>query len=125
MKLITLAELSSALAATRSRIAKIKLLSEYVRELEPDERTIGVAWLAGVLPGGRLGLGPAAVHALRDVTPAQESTLTLTDRGGAGVRERGGQRRIRVVGSYRFPVQLLHATDRPKPHPLRSKRSLA
>jgi DNA ligase 1 len=100
MKLNTLAEISSALAATRSRIAKIKLLSEYLRELEPEERTIGVAWLAGILPGGRLGLGPAAVHALRGVAPAQEPTLTLTDthqqlenlkdikgKGSAGLRQ--------------------------------------
>ncbi len=100
MKLIALAEVSSALAATRSRTAKIKLLSKYLRELEPDERVTGVAWLAGILPGGRLGLGPAAVHALRDIPPAQESTLTLTDanqqlenlkelkgKGSAGMRQ--------------------------------------
>ena len=30
-------------------------------------------------PGGRIGLGPAAVRALRGLQPAQESTLTLLD----------------------------------------------
>ena len=100
MQLITLADLSSALSATRSRITKVRLLSNYLRELAPEERTTGVTWLAGILPGGRLGLGPAAVHALRGVVPAQEPTLTLTSareqleslkdikgKGGAGMRQ--------------------------------------
>ena len=78
MKLITLAEVSEAIATVRSRIAKIKLLSACLRDLEPDERATGVNWLAGALPGGRLGLGPAAIHALRGITPALEATLTLT-----------------------------------------------
>ncbi|MEY4641292.1 MAG: hypothetical protein RLZZ227_1286 [Pseudomonadota bacterium] len=77
MKLLTLADLSSALATTRSRNAKVQLLSDCLRELAPDERAIGAAWLSGILPGERLGLGPAQVHALRGVVPAQQATLTL------------------------------------------------
>ncbi|MES2604217.1 MAG: ATP-dependent DNA ligase [Pseudomonadota bacterium] len=77
MKLITLTEVSSALAATRSRTAKVQLLSNFLRELAPDERTTGTAWLAGTLPDGPLGLGPTAVHALRDTAAAAEPTLTL------------------------------------------------
>ncbi|MES2626497.1 MAG: ATP-dependent DNA ligase [Pseudomonadota bacterium] len=78
MKLITLAEVSETLATVRSRIKKVGLLSACLREFDPDERATGVSWLSGVLPGGRLGLGPAAIHALRDIPPAAESTLTLT-----------------------------------------------
>jgi DNA ligase 1 len=78
MKLFALAEVSSALAATRSRTEKVRLLSEYLRQLDAGERVTGVAWLSGFLPGGRLGLGPAAVHALRSVSPAQDATLTLS-----------------------------------------------
>jgi DNA ligase-1 len=77
MKLTALADVSNALAATRSRTGKVALLRAYLSELGADERETGVAWLAGTLPGGRLGLGPSAVHALRDVPPASEPTLTI------------------------------------------------
>ncbi len=58
MMLHELAAVSAALAATRSRSEKTRLLAECLRALAPDERETGVAWLAGVLPGGKLSLGP-------------------------------------------------------------------
>jgi DNA ligase 1 len=79
MKLAALAEVSSAVGATRSRIAKVALLAACLRELAADERATAVAWLAGTLPGGRLGLGPATIHGLRDVAPASDATLTIAD----------------------------------------------
>ena len=79
MKVARLADVSTALAATRSRSAKIQLLADCLREFAPEERGIGVAWLSGTLPGGRLGLGPASIHALRGLAPAPESTLTLLE----------------------------------------------
>ncbi|HEU4620134.1 MAG TPA: ATP-dependent DNA ligase [Gammaproteobacteria bacterium] len=79
MKLGELARVSEAVAATSSRTEKIGLLAECLRALAPDERETGVAWLAGVLPEGRLGLGPAAVHALRGVPPAAAPTLGVRD----------------------------------------------
>ena len=79
MKLGELAEVSNALAATRSRTAKVALLVKCLHELDADERETAVAWLAGTLPGGRLGLGPATIHSLRDVPPAAEPTLTIRD----------------------------------------------
>jgi ATP-dependent DNA ligase I len=83
MKLVTLAETSDAVAATRSRLAKVELLVACLRALDADERETAVAWLAGTLPGGRLGLGPATVHDLRGVPPAADATLTI-----AAARER-------------------------------------
>jgi DNA ligase 1 len=77
MKLAKLAETSDAVAATRRRLAKIELLVACLRALDADERETAVAWLAGTLPGGRLGLGPATVHDLRGVPPAAEPTLTI------------------------------------------------
>src|SRR5882672_4959763 len=77
MRLHALAETSDALAATRSKLAKVELLARCLRELAPDERATAVAWLAGTLTSGRLGLGPASVHELRDVLPAIEPTLTI------------------------------------------------
>ncbi len=77
MNLAALAEASAALAATRSRTAKVALLAACLRELAPAERETGVAWLAGALPGGRLGLGPSAIYGLRDVPPANAASLTI------------------------------------------------
>jgi DNA ligase-1 len=77
MNLSTLTEVSAALAATRSRSEKVRLLSECLRALEPQERQIGVAWLTGVVPHGRLGLGPAAIHDLRGVDAAVTPSLTI------------------------------------------------
>ena len=77
MKLAVLAELSEALAATRSRGIKVRLLADCLRALAPDERETAVAWLAGVLPGGRLGLGSAAIQALRGAPPAAQASLEL------------------------------------------------
>ncbi|HEY0963712.1 MAG TPA: ATP-dependent DNA ligase [Pseudomonadales bacterium] len=79
MRIGRLAEVSTALAATRSRTAKVQLLAECLREFAPEERIAGTAWLSGNLPGGKLGLGPSAIHALRGLPPAAVSTLDLVD----------------------------------------------
>ena len=78
MKLAALAETSDAVAATRSRLAKVELLAACLRALDFDERETAVAWLAGTLPRGRLGLGPATVYDLRGVSPAADATLTIS-----------------------------------------------
>jgi DNA ligase-1 len=79
MTLAELARLSDTVAATRSRLEKTRLLAAAIGALEPAEREIGVAWLAGVLPRGRLGLGPASIRALRAIAPAAAPELTLVD----------------------------------------------
>jgi DNA ligase-1 len=76
MMLQELAAVSAAVAATRSRTEKTRLLVACLRALEPGERETAVAWLAGVLPGGKLSLGPATVHAAR-VAAATAPTLTV------------------------------------------------
>ena len=76
MMLHDLAAVSAALAATRSRTEKTRVLAELLRALAPDERETAVAWLAGVLPGGKLSLGPAAVYAAK-TPPALVPTLTI------------------------------------------------
>jgi DNA ligase-1 len=76
MMLAELADVSSALAAQPSRSEKRRLLADVLRKLATDEREVGVAWLAGVVPGGRLNLGPASVFAAKS-TPAAEPTLTV------------------------------------------------
>src|SRR5690606_18076348 len=77
MLLAELAQVSAALAATRGRRAKIDLLAGILSRLGPDERETGSAWLAGLLPGGKLRQGPAALPALRGLPAAAEPGLDL------------------------------------------------
>jgi DNA ligase-1 len=104
MILAELADLSSALAAQPSRGEKTRLLADSLRKLATDEREVGVAWLAGVVPGGRLNLGPASVLAVK-CTPAAEPTLTL----GAVARALDELRAIGGKGAARRREQALAA----------------
>src|SRR5690606_31272594 len=93
MRLRVLAETSEALAATRSRLEKVRLLADVLRKVKPAERRTAVAWLSGVHPGGRLGVGAAALHALRGVPAAAEPTLSIEDARAAldGLRAIAGK----------------------------------
>jgi DNA ligase-1 len=92
MTLEELAQLSSTLAATRSRSEKTRLISACLRALAPDECEVAVAWLAGVLPGGKLSLGPAAVYAAQR-PPAPKASLDIVTTGRAldALRAIGGK----------------------------------
>src|SRR5688572_14453704 len=104
MMLHELAAVSAALAATRSRIEKTRLLADCLRGLAPDERETGVAWLAGVLRGGKLSLGPSTMRAAR-VAPAAVATLTIA----AAARELDALRTIVGKGSTQRREQALAA----------------
>jgi DNA ligase-1 len=56
-----IAEASARVAQTPGRNAKAEILADVLRRLDPNERALGVAILAGRLPAGRVGVGPAAV----------------------------------------------------------------
>jgi DNA ligase 1 len=94
MMLHELATASAAVAATRSRTEKVRLLADCLRALAPDERETAVAWLAGVLLGGKVSLGPATVHAAR-TAPAAVPSLTIA----AAARELDALRAISGKGS--------------------------
>ena len=73
---------SAAVAATRSRTAKLTSLAELLAALEPDEVAPTVAWLSGGARQGRIGVGWATVaDAERDLgaEPAAEATLTIAE----------------------------------------------
>ena len=76
MMLHELAAVSATVAATRSRSEKIRLLADRLRAAAPDERETVVAWLSGVLPGGKLSLGPATLSAAQ-TPPAAAPRLQL------------------------------------------------
>jgi DNA ligase-1 len=108
MMLYELAAVSAAVAATRSRSEKVRLLAECLRSLAPDERETAVAWLAGVLPGGKVSLGPATVHAARtapaatptlDVVGAASELAALRAISGKGSQVRRGQALERLLAA--------------------------
>lgn len=71
------AELSSALAATSARGAKVDQLAGLIRSSAPDEVAVVVSWLSGELTQGQIGVGWAA---LRELPPAAEQpTLSIED----------------------------------------------
>ncbi len=69
---------SGRVTATSSRSAKIAILAELLRTLEPAEVPIGVGFLSGVPRQGRVGIGYATVYRL-EATPAAEPSLTVAD----------------------------------------------
>ena len=75
-----LAELLAAsvrVGATRSRIAKVEALADCLRRLEPSEIALGVAYLSGETPQGRIGVGWAGLKDARSTPAADAAQLTL------------------------------------------------
>ncbi len=96
MQLTILASTSASLAATRSRLKKVSLLSDCLRRMESVELNSGVCYLMGTLPQGKIGLGDASLKAVV-VEPAREATLSITDTDAllqsiSEARGRGSQR---------------------------------
>ena len=77
MLLAEIAGVSSVVAGTSARLAKIAALADALREAGPAEVPIAVAYLSGELPQRQVGVGWAA---LRDGFPAAAApTLTLSE----------------------------------------------
>ncbi len=102
MEFTQLAAASSAVAATRSRIGKIALLAEALRQLGEDEIETGVAYLSGRARQRRTGVGWASLLDLPP--PAQAPTLSVADvdRALAAIAEVSG------TGSQTRRRELLH-----------------
>jgi DNA ligase 1 len=67
-----------AVAATRSRLAKVDALAGLLGELQPDEIAPAVGFLVGKPRQGRVGVGWRGVSAVMG-EPADEPTLTVLD----------------------------------------------
>lgn len=65
-------------SATRSRLAKVRALTEWLVRLAPPEIEIGVTWLAGETRQGRIGIGHSALQAARQASATTVPVLTLT-----------------------------------------------
>ena len=77
MQLAEIVATSTQIAGTRSRREKIERLADCIRRLPSRLVAVGVAYLAGDLPQGKLGVGYAALGRLRGGVTAEESTLDL------------------------------------------------
>ena len=82
MLLGDIVDTSQALSRTRSRKEKIRHLEETLARLTPDEIRIGVEYLAGNLPQGRIGIGYALLNKIRSEPDASASGLTLAEVDG-------------------------------------------
>jgi DNA ligase-1 len=65
--------------ADSRRSVKVSALAECLRALAPAEIELGALYLAGELPQGKLGIGPALLERAAAVAPANHGSLTLAD----------------------------------------------
>jgi len=89
---------SRDVADTSSRLAKVAILSELLRKLEPDEVPIATGLLSGVPRQGRIGIGYASVYrhersgaggaplSLGDLDRALDEIRASTGPGSAAIR---------------------------------------
>jgi len=70
---------SQAVAQTASRRAKANAIAQTLRKLAHDEIDIAVAYLAGEIPQGKIGIGWAAIRDARPPGAMQAPVLTLHD----------------------------------------------
>ncbi len=92
MLLFELAETSRAVAGTQSRLEKVARLAALFQRLPPPLVAVGVSYLAGELPQGRLGVGYAVLRDLRGGPAAAEPSLDLgeVDRVFSAIKSEAG-----------------------------------
>src|SRR5262245_40099713 len=92
-----IAETSADVAATSSRLAKVRRIAECLAEASPEEVSIAVAYLSGELPQGTVGVGWAALRtrpsaaaeaslAVLEVDPAVTRLQAITGAGSQAAR---------------------------------------
>jgi len=77
MRLAEVVRTWKEVGATRARRRKEEALAATLRALAPAEVVPVVAWLSGMLPQGRIGLGAAALQKAAAVEPAAAATLAV------------------------------------------------
>ncbi len=77
--LARLAEVSERVGATSGRLAKVRELAGLLRQLGSEEIRIGVQYLAGETPQGRIGIGQAVLREAAAAAPAGSAALSLTE----------------------------------------------
>ena len=112
MLLAELVATSTAVAATRSRKAKVAALAETLRGVEPAELEVVVSYLGGALRQRRTGLGWRGVSDLP--SPAAEPSLTVLEVHAAFEamsRLSGAGLAARAQGGGRLPLRCATAAE--------------
>src|SRR6476646_4283401 len=100
MLLREVAEVSNAVALLSGRLDKTATLAAALKEMSLEEIDIGVSWLSGVLPQGRIGLGWSTISRALQAGASDHSELGILDvdrslsriakiSGAGATRERG------------------------------------
>jgi DNA ligase-1 len=97
-------ETSQRISETRRRLEKIDLLATLLRQLDPEEVEIVVAFLSGYTRQGRIGIGYATLRAAA-VDAAQTPALQIHELDRA-LTELAG---VQGAGSERLRRELLHS----------------
>src|SRR5688500_1356190 len=79
MRLAELCDTSARVKATRSRLAKVAALAETIQKLPADLVAVGVGYLSGDLPQGKVGVGYARLRELWELPGAEAATLELRE----------------------------------------------
>jgi len=74
-----LVEISERLQGTAQRLKKTAVLAAWLHRLERTEIAIGVHYMSGRLPQGRIGIGARLLAAAAQTAPACAPTLTLVE----------------------------------------------
>src|SRR5688572_30325715 len=69
---------SREVTETSSRSAKVQILAELLRRLDPSEVGVAVGVLAGAPRQGRVGIGYSTIYGI-ERPPAREPSLTIED----------------------------------------------
>ena len=90
---------SAAVAATSSRLAKIRVIADCLRAIAPEEVEIALPWLSGDIRQGRLAVGyptlqsatgrpaPSPALSIADVDAAFQSLKTAKGKGSAAAKQ--------------------------------------
>src|SRR5688500_13442782 len=73
---------SARVGATSARLAKVRELAAQLRALDAEEVEIGVHYLSGELPQGRIGIGYAVLQSGSDGPAAAAPSLSLFETDG-------------------------------------------
>jgi DNA ligase-1 len=77
VRLAEVVEASARVAKTRSRLEKVGRLADLLRRLQGEEIRPAVSYLAGFLPQGRVGVGPAVLREMEGGAAPQASLEVL------------------------------------------------
>jgi DNA ligase-1 len=70
---------SGIVAATSSRLGKVRAIAERLVALDRDDVEIGAQYLSGIAPQGRFGVRYAALQDVTDHSPVTTPSLTIVD----------------------------------------------